>query len=573
MKNPLSYIGSIFDPQSAIDEGWAYKHKPPTLSPEKKKQLMEASAMESPRGVLRTAGAVLMPYITKSSLQEKAKAATLLAISLGMTWYAVQITVEFGHWQSGLTNTVQQLFQEMMSSRPDMMADLLGNLPALQDVLTENELLKEMLLKYPDTTSILYDPRFAEIVQQNPGFQELLQKNPTIQDVFMAFPGIKEQVSANPAILDQLNNLQNGLSESLFAKPTIQEHLKTLWALSGGDFLTKWGSALTTTFNSVASSVTNGDISNVVSGKVGEAWKNAWYSKDLATIALKFTAMAIASYKASQYLALRWRAWTTGYYTNKWTSAKAYSRLKSTFNNVDNPPQRLQEDPAKFTAGAVSLMTGVMNSGMQLASFSGMLWGMGSFYGVPGGMFWIGAGYAGVLTALTFGAGRKLPWIQRQQQRREGDFRASLEKMHNNADLIAQNSSEEIENDLIKKRFRPVMTNSVREIGTQVKLIVVDATAGNLSIPIPWVAGAFAVAAGTASMGTIQTINYAFNRVTSAMSFLVNRFEQLSQMKATADRICQFDQAIEASHYIEEEKRQESQKRADATPPSKPNAP
>ena len=295
--------------------------------------------------------------------------------------------------------------------------------------------------------------------------------------------------------------------------------------------------------------------------------------------------MAIVSYKSAQHLALRWRAWTTGYFTNKWTRAKAFVRLKNSFNNIDNPGQRIQEDPAKFTAGAVSLMTGVMNSVMTFGSFFGMLWGMGSLMGVPHGMAWLSLGYASALTALTVGAGYKLPWIQRNQQRREADFRASVDKIHNNAELISQNNTEGVENELVKKRFRPVMKNSLREIGTQVKLIIVDATAGNVSIPIPYIAGAFAVAAGTASMGTIQTLNYAFNRVTSSLSFIVNRFEQLSAMKATADRIYSFDQALELAHYIEEEKRQESKKITETTedkpsesspkapPPNKPSGP
>lgn len=577
MRNPFRKLMEIFNPQSAIEEAWQYRHQAPILSEERRKELMENTALETPRNTFRSVMSILKPYWTEASAKERAIGASLLATSLFMTWYAVQITVDFGHWQSGLTNTVQQLFQSMMSSRPEIFADLIQNYPAVQDVLTNDQTLSQILGKYPDATSITWDPTFRELLAANPGYAEILTQNPTMEDVFVNYPGMAEQIAQNPEILEQFKSFGNELSGELSSLGTAQEHMDTIWKLAGRDFFHGWGDALSATFNSVSNAFTSPDVLNALKNPFDEASRealsDAWNSKDLATIALKFTGMAIISYKAAQYAALRWRAWTTGYYTNKWTTSKAYSRLKNQFNSIDNPGQRIQEDPAKFTAGAVSILTGGANSTIQLASFWGMLYGMGTYFGVPGGMAWLSVAYAGALFGLTYAAGRKLPGIQREQQRREADFRGSLDSIHNNAELIAQNSTEDIESDLVRKRFKPVMTNSVREIGTQVKMILVDSTAGNLSIPIPYVAGAFAVAGGTATMGTIQTINYAFNRVTSALSFFVNRFEQFSLMKATADRIYLMDQAIEASHYIEEEKRIESEKASNGMlPPPAPKA-
>lgn len=554
MKNPFKRLTDTFSLEAVVEAGFEKGGKKPALSDRKREELMAASSLDTPRSTMQSMMGILKPYWTESGPKEIATASALLATSLFMTWYAVQVTVDFGNWQSGLMNTIQQLFQTMMTDRADMVGDVLGNYDLLKDTITNNPQLNEILMRYPDTTSIMQNPEFRELLSANPELAELMGKNPTMEDVFMNFPGIREQVANNPEILDQLRGFDSHLSERIFERPAIKQHLSNLATLCGGDFINNWGTALKSTFNSVSGAMQQGgDLLNEASRKAVET---AWKSKDLATIALKFTAMAIVSYKSSQYLALRWRGWSTGYYANKWLNSKAYMKIKDRFNNIDNPGQRIQEDPAKFTAGAVSLLTGVTNSGMTLASFSGMLWGMGPLMGVSHGMFWLAAGYAGALTALTVGAGRKLPWIQRNQQWREADFRDSITAVHNNADMVALNDSEGVEKELIKKRFKPVMKNSVREIGTQVKLIVVDATAGNLSIPIPYIVGAFGVAAGTASMGTVQTLNYAFNRVTNSMSFIVNRFEQLSQMKATADRIYLMDQAIDASHYIEAEKKE-----------------
>ncbi len=546
-------LHDTFSLDAAINGGFDYKPPQPRLSPARKQALLNTSMLETPRSSLRAAMSIVTPYWTKSSLAERAIGATLLATSLFMTWYAVQVTVDFGNWTSGLTDTVQQTFQAMSASRTELLDTLLPQFPALQDAFNSDTLTKTALTKYPNVVALVRDPAFTEIFAANPGFKELLGKNPSLEQVMMNVPAFKDKVAANPALLTQLTDFKNTMSDSLMNVPRIKQHLSEMISIAGGDFLPNWGNTLKQTFNSIATGIKDGEVLNQAARA---SLKEAWNQKDLPTIALKFTGMAIVSYKSAQYLSMRWRGWTTGYFTSKFMNDNAFLRIKNTFTNIDNPGQRIQEDPEKFTAGAVSLTTGVMSSGMTLASFSGMLWGMGSLMGVPHGMFWLSALYATTLTGLTVGAGWKLPWIQRNKQRVEAHLRRSIDQVSNNADVIAQNQGQEVEIELIKQRLRPAMKNSVREVGAEVKLIVVDATFGNLSIPIPWVVGCFAVAAGTASMGTIQTLNYAFNRVTTSLSFIVNRFKQLSEMKSTADRMYMANNAADIAHYLEEEKRQ-----------------
>lgn len=545
MENPFRRLRYIFSVKAAADAGWNYQAPPPKLSPNRKKELMETSSLETPRSTFRSILGIMAPYWTKASTTERAIGAGLLASSLFMTWYAVQVTVEFGSWQNQLMNTVQQLFSAMVANREAAIDGVIGNYPLIQSAMDSNPLLSQIIHTYPDTTSILNKPEFQEFIGNNPEWRELLTSNPTLENIIQKFPGVSQQITDHSSFASQASGFKNDLGKTLSDMPQVKAQISNLFTLCGADFLKNWSEAFT--------------------NFTQEAFAKAWNSKDLVNIALKFTGMSIISFKSAQYLALRWRGWTTGYYTNKWLSSKAYSRLKTVFNNIDHPDQRIQEDPEKFTAGAVSLMTGVMSSGMTLFSFSGMLWGMGDFnlanvggpdMNVPGAMFWVAAVYASTLTALTMAAGYKLPGIQRDQQSREAGFRSTLKKIHSNTDQIAQNNSEHIEKELTHRSFVPVIRNSIRDIGTQTKLILVDATAGNLSIPIPWVVGSFAIAAGAASMGTIQQLNYAFNRVQSSLSFIVNRFNQLSQMKATADRIYLMDQAIDASHYVEAEKLQ-----------------
>ena len=78
-KSSPSFLKSILNPQTAIEDGWRYEHGRPKLSEIKKKELMDASSLETPRSTTRAVMGILAPYWTKSSLTERAIAATLLS--------------------------------------------------------------------------------------------------------------------------------------------------------------------------------------------------------------------------------------------------------------------------------------------------------------------------------------------------------------------------------------------------------------------------------------------------------------------------------------------------------------
>ncbi len=571
MAGPLKKLRDIFSLQSAIDEGFNYKHKAPVISPERKKELMESAALTTPRSNFRAVVGVLEPYIKKSSVKEKLLVTTFLAGTLYLNHFSVDMMGAFGDWIGGLVNHVAHLWNVVVENRPDMIADMIGNYPALQDSLTADPMLNKLLLAYPDETAVFRDPQYQALLQEletldmdSPRFkaikefQSVLQQRLPVEEWFKAFPGLQEGAgfkekfsTGTENILNQLTGLKDTLGLQLQKLPEIIKTLQTMLMTSGGDFLYNVGNTLSTAFNSVAEKGTlfNADLKAALS--------KMWNSNDMATIALKFTGAAIAAYKMAQYVVLRWRSWTTGYYDGKYKTSKTFARIKNMFNNIDNPGQRIQEDPEKFTAASVSLLTGVTTAIFTLQKFSGKLWNMGPVQGVDGGFFMIGAAYAAVLLAVTGGVGYKLAEIYRNKQRVEANLRRATDNVHNNAEQIALTDSAEIEKDIVQKRVTPVMENAWREVGTQVKMTIVDSTVGNVSIPLPYLVASFAaVASGTASFGMVQSLNYAFNRVNSSLSFIVNRFDQISNWIATGSRMYTFDKAMDASLYIEEEKRQ-----------------
>jgi len=556
--------------------GWDHKSKPPVLSPKRKKELLTATSLDTPHSTMQAIRGILTPYWKNAGWQENTVAASLLVTSLAMTWVAVDITVDFTQWQGDLMNNVQQIYQAATTSRAGIIDGIIDKYPDLNALLQQDPLLKDIFYGFPDLRTMSYNHEgLNQMLKENPDVAKLYREFPTLKDVFLSYPGLQEKLAANPdwseMMTGQLKSFSLDLGKNMFDTPKMNALFDRFGGICGSHFIENWKNAVGSSIDVLK----NGTLESAKAAK--DAFSKAWDFADLPTIALKFTGMAMIAFTSAQYLALRWRSWTTGYYTGRWADSNAYYRIKNYFHNIDNPDQRIEQDPDKFTQGAVSLMTGVLSAGMTLVAYADMLGHMSGDFNlasvkgpeleVPGVMLWVAGMFAAGLTWTTYKVGYKLPQINRDQQKFAGYFRSALKKVADNTDQIALNKGEKIEVDLVKKSFNPVIKNSAKAITKQKQLILVDSTASNLSIPIPWVAGSVFIATGIASMGSVQVLASAFNRVTNSLSFIVNRFSQLSEMKATADRIYMFDQAIELAHYMEEEKKQAT---TNPPPPSGP---
>src|SRR5205085_11210522 len=124
---------------------------------------------------------------------------------------------------------------------------------------------------------------------------------------------------------------------------------------------------------------------------------------------LAFAYIIIAVYKfyLTQLLEMRWRAWMTTHYLQRWLSGQAFYRMelaRFTGNGAapDNPDQRIQEDLNLFTTYSISLSMGLLNALVTLASFVGILWSLSgvfsfsvghSSYEIAGFMVWAAVAY------------------------------------------------------------------------------------------------------------------------------------------------------------------------------------
>ncbi len=278
---------------------------------------------------------------------------------------------------------------------------------------------------------------------------------------------------------------------------------------------------------------------------------------------LAFTYVIIEVYKfyLTQLLQVRWRAWMTRHYTQRWLAHKAFYTLElMRFSKdapllADNPDQRIQEDVNLFTTDSVALSMGLLNQVVTLLSFTGILWGLsrgfefsvgGSTYVVEGFMVWMAVVYAMVGSVITHLIGRPLIALNFNQQRYEADFRHHLVRVREYSEAIALDKGEVVERTALDTRFSDVFKNYVLLIANEKRLTWFTVGFGQAAIIFPFIVAAPRFFSGAIQLGQVMQIVSAFGYVQEALSWLVDNYANIAAWKATTDRLTSFEASLAA---------------------------
>jgi len=280
---------------------------------------------------------------------------------------------------------------------------------------------------------------------------------------------------------------------------------------------------------------------------------------------LAFIYIIIAVYKfyLTQHLEVRWRAWLTRQYLQRWLDNQVYYHLELTRyaaleadQSPDNPDQRVQEDLRLFTTSTVGLSMGLLDSVVTFISFVGILWSLsgafsfslgGNEFEIPGFMLWVALLYCGIGTVLTHYVGRALIPLNYQQQRREADFRHHLVRVREYSEAIALDRGEAVELKQLNLRFGHVLRNYLNLINAQKRLTMFTESFYQASAVFPFIVAAPRFFSGAIQLGTMMQIASAFSRVQDSLSWFINNYDGLAAWRATTDRLTHFDAAIQAA--------------------------
>jgi len=287
-------------------------------------------------------------------------------------------------------------------------------------------------------------------------------------------------------------------------------------------------------------------------------------------LAFAFILIAVYRFYLTQLLEVRWRAWMTTHYLQRWLADHAFYKLelgrftgaakdalntKDNPDNPDNPDQRIQEDINLFTSYSISLSMGLLNAVVTLFSFVGILWSLsgafaftlgGTSYSIPGFMVWMAVLYCALGSVLTHYIGRPQIRLNFLQQRYEADFRHHMVRVREYSEAIALDKGETVERAHLDTRFSAVLANYLLLIRKQKNLVWFTNFFGQAAVVFPFIVAAPRFFSGAIQLGELMQIASAFGRVQDSLSWLVDNYSSLAAWRATTDRLTSFEDNITA---------------------------
>lgn len=278
-------------------------------------------------------------------------------------------------------------------------------------------------------------------------------------------------------------------------------------------------------------------------------------------IAFALIIIAVYRFYLTQLLEMRWRAWMTHHYLDRWFTRQRFYQMElaryARDENAppDNPDQRIAEDMNLFTSYTVGLSMGLLNALVTLVSFVGILWTLsGSFgfqfqgtdYSIPGFMVWMAVLYCLVGSVLTHYIGRPQIALNFQQQRYEADFRHHLVRVREYSESIALDRGEPVERRQLGLRFGEVLGNYLKLLNAQKRLTWFTAGFGQAAVVFPFIVAAPRFFSGAIQLGELMQIASAFGRVQDSLSWFVDNYSSLAAWRATTDRITSFEDSFAA---------------------------
>jgi len=269
-----------------------------------------------------------------------------------------------------------------------------------------------------------------------------------------------------------------------------------------------------------------------------------------ATLATCFIIVAVYRFYLTQLLQVRWRAWMTRDYLQRWLKGHVFYQLElQSQNGTDNPDQRIQEDVQQFTADTVSLSLGLLDASVTLLSFVGILWGLsggfsfevsGETYNIPGFMVWMALAYALAGSLIGHFIGRSMASLNFAQQRLEADFRHHLMRVREYSEAIALDGGGRVERLSLQERFAQVLDNFMRLLRVQKRYTWFSSGYGQAAVVFPMVVAAPRYFSGAIQLGELMQISSAFGQVQESLSWFISNYSRLASWQATTLRLTSF---------------------------------
>ncbi|WP_172331648.1 ABC transporter ATP-binding protein/permease [Mangrovicoccus sp. HB161399] len=262
-----------------------------------------------------------------------------------------------------------------------------------------------------------------------------------------------------------------------------------------------------------------------------------------------------------EMLKVRLRAWLTRDLIGQWLEGRRPCLLGFLGEIAENPDQRVQQDAQHLADLTTSLLAGLLQSTLLLASFVGVLWVLSAQVAfdfghgpvsVPGYMVWCALAFSAGGSALGWRVGRPLVQLNAERYAREAELRSALVRVAENADGIVLEDGAADERRLLAAPVDAVIGLMARLAGGLARLTWVTSGYGWLGLVVPVVVAAPGYFGGQMSFGTLMMVVGAFQQVQSALRWFVDNLAVIADWRATLNRVAAFRDALQEAEAIGE---------------------
>ena len=280
----------------------------------------------------------------------------------------------------------------------------------------------------------------------------------------------------------------------------------------------------------------------------------------LAIVALLLT-LVVGQTWMQQMLKVRLREWLTHHLLDRWLVRGRAYRLGLAGQLGVNPDQRIEEDTRKLTELSAGLGVGLLQAGMLLVSFIGILWVLsskltfvfdGHHFSIPGYMVWCAAAYALIGSLLTWRVGAPLIGLNAELYAREAELRFALVRVSESAESIALFHGEAGERRQLEGNLDRIIATMRDLSGALSKLTWITSGYGWVAIVVPIVVASPGYFSGSLSMGGLMMVVGAFNQVQGSLRWFVDQFPAIADWRATLHRVSAFKAAVDEVDRIDD---------------------
>ncbi|WP_131975125.1 ABC transporter ATP-binding protein/permease [Cricetibacter osteomyelitidis] len=264
---------------------------------------------------------------------------------------------------------------------------------------------------------------------------------------------------------------------------------------------------------------------------------------------------ALVTYYVEQRFSINWIEWLNKQLVEKWGADQAYYKTQLTFNQLDNPDQRIQQDVQSYVKTSLSLATGVISAVTSMISFTILLWGLSGpmevlGFEIPRMMVFLVFTYVLITTLVAFWLGRPLITLNFLNERLNANYRYSLIRIKEYAESIAFYAGEKVEKNVLYKQFNRVIDNMWAIVFRTLKFSGFNLIVTQVSVVFPLLIQVGRYFQKEIKLGDLMQTVQAFSRLHSNLSYFRNVYDTFAEYQATLDRLTGFNKAIDVAKEV-----------------------